>query len=43
MTTCSCIVINHPAGLAWAAMTPDRTCPTHRHGQPWRDETRGDA
>lgn len=43
MTECHCQISPHPSGDAWVAMTPDRTCPHHRHGQPWRDETRGDA
>lgn len=42
MTECACIVVSHPAGDVWTtrSTTP---CDTHRHGQPWRDETRGDA
>lgn len=39
--TCNCIVVPHPAGDVWVT---DGPCPQHhRHGQPWRDETRGDA
>lgn len=34
---CSCVVVEHPAGDAWAAQTASRGCEQHRYGQAFEE------